>query len=104
MSFTFPTKINQIPVSIICVERVASSAFGRRILYQCPDSCWSLHFRSWQLARELARRMGEAMDEIPEPFPFNHVVFEDPALNGYRLVCLSLEPEVITSKCEPCLV
>lgn len=62
-SFSYPKTLEEIPADIK-IARI-----GKRLLYQCPDSCWSNHFGHWK------HNNGTG----PEPFPFHHTVFETPS-------------------------
>ncbi len=64
-SFPYPKTKDEIPATI-------KTAMLRkdRLVYQCPDQCWSTHFPAWiRTIREV--------NTAPEPIPFNHIVFNE---------------------------
>lgn len=69
--FPYPRSIDQIPATIRTVDLWKDFSWKRgRLVYQCPDSCWKSHFAAYSRARN-------EIEDVPEPFPFNHICFDD---------------------------
>lgn len=65
--FAYTTDPHAIPArKIITLDGI--------VRYECPDECWTEHFKQWQ---KLARKKINA----PEPMPLGHLMFDDPV--GY---------------------
>ena len=61
--FPYPETLAALP------PKIKYTDLGRgRIVYQCPDSCWSKHLSAWN-------KVADENPAAPEPFPFNHTVF-----------------------------
>jgi hypothetical protein len=65
-AFPYPATPDRIPETIRTARRQSGG-----LVYQCPEACWPTHFRAWQHAYS----KDPSNKEIPEPFPFFHVLF-----------------------------
>lgn len=73
-AFPYTTNPDEIPTRKVL--DITPENGNVHVEYACPMPCWTQHLASWR------HEMTKGNKCAPQPMPFNHCMFEDPAWYG----------------------